>query len=373
MNKFKFLKTKSDTTTSTTSLYSSISSSSSIDSGHQQLSHNRQPFNQHSIQIPKGLSKFISTSSPSLSSITIPTTTTTAINSIFGTTSTPSFDFTKTILIERFDVKEQMLHFELYSTSSWYNHLILKLPFQIRKKFILAKIGVRTYSSSGETMDGIIANIFGDRVDNGMENNNDYEADSYSNILNIQNNNIHNNNNDNSNNNNNNNNNHSNSNEQSSEGRPISLLQSSGSTTTSAATSKFTTTTAFDQSPTRSTTATATATTTTTTTRSHNNIRLSSNSNTRIKSEPTSTVSSPHFKIGVFVYMWIKPNFQGFNIGDFLLTTVFQYCRKRGDQYMLLVHDDIRKGKLINYYKNRGFVPIFDFIDQGMICKINVN
>ena len=45
-------------------------------------------------------------------------------------------------------------------------------------------------------------------------------------------------------------------------------------------------------------------------------------------------------------------------------------ARRRGDEYMLLVHDDDGSGRLIQYYIDRGFVPIFDFIDKGMICKL---
>jgi hypothetical protein len=56
--------------------------------------------------------------------------------------------------------------------------------------------------------------------------------------------------------------------------------------------------------------------------------------------------------------------------GDFLLSYAMDECRKRGDEYMLLVHDDIGSGKLIDYYIHRGFRPIFDFIDKGMLCKL---
>jgi hypothetical protein len=38
--------------------------------------------------------------------------------------------------------------------------------------------------------------------------------------------------------------------------------------------------------------------------------------------------------------------------------------------YMLLVHDDNGSKKLIDYYQQRGFQCIDEFIDKGMVVKV---
>ena len=38
-----------------------------------------------------------------------------------------------------------------------------------------------------------------------------------------------------------------------------------------------------------------------------------------------------------------------------------------GGDYMILVHDDDGSGRLISYYEKKGFIPIFDTIEKGMI------
>jgi GNAT superfamily N-acetyltransferase len=74
--------------------------------------------------------------------------------------------------------------------------------------------------------------------------------------------------------------------------------------------------------------------------------------------------------VAVFVYMWVNKQYRKRNLGDFLLINAMKLCKDRGDEYMLLVHDDDGSGKLIKYYEDRGFYPISDFIENGMICKL---
>ena len=73
--------------------------------------------------------------------------------------------------------------------------------------------------------------------------------------------------------------------------------------------------------------------------------------------------------VALFVYMWVDPSFRGQGLGDFLLDSVKNECVKRGESYMLIVHDDNGSGKLISFYEDRGFYPVFDLLDKGMICK----
>lgn len=54
-------------------------------------------------------------------------------------------------------------------------------------------------------------------------------------------------------------------------------------------------------------------------------------------------------------------------LGDHLLTKAQDVCRCLGANVMLLVHDDQGSGKLISYYKTRGFEPIFDYLDRAMV------
>jgi hypothetical protein len=92
-------------------------------------------------------------------------------------------------------------------------------------------------------------------------------------------------------------------------------------------------------------------------------------------SSPETEIQIPlkrkYHSVAVFVYMWVNEKYRGNQLGDLLLTSAVEICKQRGDEYMLLVHDDKGTGRLKNYYIDRGFVPIDDFIDKGMICKIN--
>lgn len=81
------------------------------------------------------------------------------------------------------------------------------------------------------------------------------------------------------------------------------------------------------------------------------------------------------YSIGLFVYMWVDPLYRNkqkkkYALGDYLLQYGMDYCRQKGDQYMLLVHDDNGRGKLIEYYQRRGFVQVDELLEKGMICKL---
>lgn len=79
---------------------------------------------------------------------------------------------------------------------------------------------------------------------------------------------------------------------------------------------------------------------------------------------------STNYPVGILVYMWVNDKMRGQKLGDYLLSLATSECRSRGNNYMLLYHDDNGSGRLIDYYKQRAFVPIFDFIDKAMICKL---
>lgn len=85
---------------------------------------------------------------------------------------------------------------------------------------------------------------------------------------------------------------------------------------------------------------------------------------------------NPNLKVGLFVYMWINPlfrkngNLQNNKLGDFLLDYGKNVCRSLGGTFMLLVHDDKGSGKLVDYYRNKGFISIFDDVDNGMLCEL---
>lgn len=76
--------------------------------------------------------------------------------------------------------------------------------------------------------------------------------------------------------------------------------------------------------------------------------------------------------MGLMIYMWVHPTIRGSDhrLGDALLGWIKQQCREKGDTHLLLVHDDNGSGRLIEYYKQRGFQPIFDFVEKGMICVL---
>lgn len=76
------------------------------------------------------------------------------------------------------------------------------------------------------------------------------------------------------------------------------------------------------------------------------------------------------FKIGLMVYMWVHPDYRGSNLGDLLLKKIYNDCIKKGDQFLLIVHDDNGSGKLIEYYLKRGFVRIDSMVPKGMIKKL---
>lgn len=75
--------------------------------------------------------------------------------------------------------------------------------------------------------------------------------------------------------------------------------------------------------------------------------------------------------VGLFVYMWITPSLRRRNLGDILLEKGKGLCAEFGANFMILVHDDNGTGKLIDYYSNRGFRPIFDVIDKGMLGMLS--
>ena len=74
--------------------------------------------------------------------------------------------------------------------------------------------------------------------------------------------------------------------------------------------------------------------------------------------------------VGLFVYMWIAPTLRRRQLGDILFEKGKQMCRELGAGFMILVHDDDGSGKLIEYYKDRNFEPIFDVIDKGMLGRL---
>ena len=80
--------------------------------------------------------------------------------------------------------------------------------------------------------------------------------------------------------------------------------------------------------------------------------------------------SSSNRKVGVFVYMWVDPSYRGKHLGLELLRRARDRCLCIGCEYMLIVHDDRGSGKLIEYYERCGFVPIFDFLEKGMLCDL---
>jgi hypothetical protein len=85
---------------------------------------------------------------------------------------------------------------------------------------------------------------------------------------------------------------------------------------------------------------------------------------------------NPNLKIGLFVYMWINPlfrrngNLQNNELGDYLLDYGKNICRSLGGTFMLLVHDDKGSGRLVDYYRKKGFTAIFDDVENGMLCEL---
>jgi len=75
-------------------------------------------------------------------------------------------------------------------------------------------------------------------------------------------------------------------------------------------------------------------------------------------------------QVAIFIYVWVKPSLRGQGIADILLDESFRVCRERGDQYMLLLHDDNGSGQLIEYYLRRGFIPCFGVVNKGMLIPV---
>jgi ribosomal protein S18 acetylase RimI-like enzyme len=75
--------------------------------------------------------------------------------------------------------------------------------------------------------------------------------------------------------------------------------------------------------------------------------------------------------IALLVYMWVSEANRGRGLGDVLLSLVTQEIvnRKLG-HYLMISCDDNGSGKLIEYYKRRGFAPIFNFLERGMIARV---
>ena len=71
--------------------------------------------------------------------------------------------------------------------------------------------------------------------------------------------------------------------------------------------------------------------------------------------------------VGLFVYAWITPTLRRRFFGNVLLACGEEMCRELGADFMILVHDDDGSGRLISYYEKKGFIPIFDTIEKGMI------
>ena len=96
------------------------------------------------------------------------------------------------------------------------------------------------------------------------------------------------------------------------------------------------------------------------------NIDDKSNSNKNIDNNVDHNIENLHV-VGLFVYAWISPELRGMFFGDILLESGQRMCRELGANFMILVHDDNGSGRLISYYEKKGFLPIFDTIEKGMI------
>ena len=96
------------------------------------------------------------------------------------------------------------------------------------------------------------------------------------------------------------------------------------------------------------------------------NIDDKSNSNKNIDNNVDNNIENLHV-VGLFVYAWISPELRGMFFGDILLENGQRMCRELGANFMILVHDDNGSGRLISYYEKKGFLPIFDTIEKGMI------
>ena len=83
-----------------------------------------------------------------------------------------------------------------------------------------------------------------------------------------------------------------------------------------------------------------------------------------------STRKSP-YQIGLFVYIFIIPSYRKLQLSDFLLNLAKSECKLRGDNLMLLIHDDNGSGKLIQYYLDRNFKLVNDnIVPKGMLTLL---
>lgn len=107
------------------------------------------------------------------------------------------------------------------------------------------------------------------------------------------------------------------------------------------------------------------------------------------------SIPSSSFKVGIFVYMWVDPSYRGRELGLELLHKARDRCIESGFDYLLIVHDDNGSGicstslktqkqlmlalptpylhilgTLIRYYEKCGFLPIFEYLEKGMIAKL---
>ena len=73
------------------------------------------------------------------------------------------FNNTKLEIIRRKESSKKIVHLEVYK-QTWYYPIKKRLPSFINRP--IAKTGLRTYSSSGQMMDGLISRIFGDTTRN---------------------------------------------------------------------------------------------------------------------------------------------------------------------------------------------------------------
>lgn len=62
--------------------------------------------------------------------------------------------------------------------------------------------------------------------------------------------------------------------------------------------------------------------------------------------------------VGLLVYMFVHPSLRGKGLGDALLAQCLEGCKQQKSTHMLLVHDDQGSGKLVEFYKQRGFKDV---------------
>ena len=74
--------------------------------------------------------------------------------------------------------------------------------------------------------------------------------------------------------------------------------------------------------------------------------------------------------ISLMIYMYVSEKYRKQNIGSTLLDILISKSIELHANYLLLVVDDNGTGKLFDYYKNKGFIEIFNYIDRGMILNL---